>query len=609
MSNLPIQEIKDRLDIVEVVGSYIKLQKTGQNYRALCPFHSEKKPSFFVSPARQIWHCFGCGTGGDIFKFVMMIEGVEFSDALRILARRAGVELKPYRPELKTKRSRMYEICELSCRFFEKQLEESSVGKRAKEYLLKRGVTEESIKKWRLGYAPNIWQGLSDFLVGKGYKRGEVVEAGLAVQKENISEIRGQISENPRNSYDRFRGRIIFPIFDLNSQVVGFAGRIFEKAQNEEEIAKYINIPNTLLYDKSRVLYGLNFAKMKIREKDACILTEGYMDVILAHQAGFENTVATSGTALTLYQLKILKRYTNNLLTAFDMDVAGDMATKRGIDLAQKEDFNVKVITMPEESDPADIIAQNPKTWANLINKAKEIMSFYFESALSAFDKESPEGKKEIAKVLLPKIKTISNKILQSHWIQKLAEALKVSQEAIAEELKKIIPKPEEVSSETQVSSSPAPKTRKEILEEKVVSLIFNSPQCLNYLEKEDLENFSSPIKTILTCFKKEMPTNSQEIDKLIKKLEKESEEMKNLLLTLSLRAEIEKEPEPEKEIKLCLKSLKEITTQNALNQLSKEIQLAEAAGDEKKVKNLIQKFNQLAKILTDSQKNAQNKI
>mgnify|MGYP000448038135 FL=1 len=414
MSNLPIQEIKDRLDIVEVVGSYIKLQKTGQNYRALCPFHSEKKPSFFVSPARQIFKCFGCGASGDIFKFIMLIEGVEFGDALRILARRAGVELKPYRPELKTKRSRMYEICELSCRFFEKQLEESSVGKRAKEYLLKRGVTEESIKKWRLGYAPNTWQGLSDFLVGKGYKRGEVVEAGLAIE-----------SEKSQMPYDRFRGRIIFPIFDLNSQVVGFAGRVFEKVQNEEEIAKYINIPNTLLYDKSRVLYGLNFAKMKIREKDACILTEGYMDVILAHQAGFENTVATSGTALTPYQLKILKRYTNNLLTAFDMDVAGDMATKRGIDLAQKEDFNVKVITMPKESDPADIIAQNPKTWASLINKAKEIMNFYFESALSAFDKESPEGKKEIAKLLLPKIKVISNKILQSHWIQKLAEALK----------------------------------------------------------------------------------------------------------------------------------------------------------------------------------------
>ncbi len=597
MSNLPIQEIKERLDIVEVIGSYIKLQKTGQNYRALCPFHSEKKPSFFVSPARQIWKCFGCNAGGDIFKFVMMIEGVEFGDALRILARRAGVELKPYKPELKTKRSRMYEICELSCQFFEKQLKESSVGKRAKEYLLKRGVTEESIKKWRLGYAPNTWQGLSDFLVGKGYKRGEVVEAGLAIE-----------SEKSQMPYDRFRGRIIFPIFDLNSQVIGFAGRVFEKTKNEEEIAKYINIPNTLLYDKSRVLYGLNFAKMKIREKDACILTEGYMDVILAHQAGFENTVAASGTALTPYQLKILKRYTSNLLTAFDMDVAGDMATKRGIDLAQKEDFNVRVITMPKGSDPADVIVQNPKTWANLINKAKEIMNFYFESALSAFDKESPEGKREIAKLLLPKIKVISNKILQSHWIQKLAEALKVSQEAIVEELKKIAPKSEEISPESQVSP-PAPKTRKEILEEKVVSLIFNSPQCLNYLEKEDLEVFSPQIKTILTCFKKEMPTNSQEIDKLIKKLENESEEMKNLLLTLSLRAEIEKEPEPEKEIRICLKSLKEIATQNTLSQLSKEIQIAEAAGDEKKVKNLIQKFNRLAKILTDFQKNAKNKI
>jgi DNA primase len=605
MEDSVIQQIKDKLDIVEVIGSYIKLQKTGANYRALCPFHSEKKPSFFVSPARQIFKCFGCGEGGSVFDFVMKIEGVEFGDALRILARRAGVELKPFRPELKTQRQRLYEICELSCRFFEKQLEESSAGKQAKEYLLKRGLREDSIKKWRLGYAPDKWQALSDFLVGKGYKREEVVQAGLAVEPEK--------SQTP---YDRFRGRIIFPIFDLNSQVIGFGGRIFEKAQSsklkaqsEDEVAKYINIPNTLLYDKSRVLYGLNFAKMKIREKDACILAEGYMDVILAHQAGFENTVATSGTALTPYQLKVLKRYTTNLLTAFDMDVAGDMATKRGIDLAQGEDFNVKVITMPKDSDPAEIIAQNPKSWANLVNKAKEIMSFYFESALSAFDKESPEGKKEIAKLLLPKIKTISNKILQSHWIQKLANVLKVSQEAIAEELRKITQK-EEVSPESPVSlSSSKPKTRKEILEEKIISLILRSPKSLEYLEKEHLEFFSSKTKKILLHFKKETPQTKEDVDKLIKKLEKEEEEMKNLLWALSLRAEIEEEPEPEKEIKLCLNSLKEITTQNALEELSKEIQVAEEKGDEKKIKDLIQKFNQLAKVLTVSQKNEKNKI
>ena len=398
MSSSPIEEIKSKLDIVEVVGSYLKLQKTGANYRALCPFHSEKKPSFFVSPARQIWRCFGCGAGGDVFKFIMQIEGVEFGDALRILARRAGVELKPYRPELKTQRQRLYEISELACRFFEKQLEGSSAGKKAKDYLLKRGLQEKSIKKWRLGYSPDKWRALSDFLVGKGYQREEIVRAGLAIESEKSS-----------TPYDRFRGRIIFPIFDLNSQVIGFGGRVFKKTQSEE-LAKYINTPNTLIYDKSRVLYGLNFAKVAIREKDACILTEGYIDVILAHQAGYENSIATSGTALTFQQLKILKRYTSNLLTAFDMDVAGDLATKRGIDLAQEQDFEVRVIRMPKDTDPADIITKNVEKWKDLVAKAKEIIGFYFESAIDKFDKTTSQGKKQIQKFFCQKLNKFPTK-------------------------------------------------------------------------------------------------------------------------------------------------------------------------------------------------------
>ncbi|MDI6591754.1 MAG: DNA primase, partial [Patescibacteria group bacterium] len=488
----PIDEIKNRLDIVEVIGNYIKLQKAGANFRALCPFHSEKKPSFFVSPARQIWHCFGCNLGGDIFRFIMQIEGVEFGDALRILAQKAGVELKPIRPELKTERQRLYEICEIATRFFEKQLEESSAGKEAKKYLLNRGISESSIKKWRLGYAPDVWQGLSDFLVSKGYQREEIEKAGLAIKSES-------------SFFDRFRGRIIFPIFDLNSQVIGFGGRVFQKSkiknQKYEEIAKYINTPNTLLYDKSRVLYGLDKAKVEIRKKNFCILVEGYIDLIMVHQTGFENAVATSGTALTDWQLKILKRYSENLMTAFDMDVAGDSATKRGINLAQAQGFDVKVILLPKDSDPAEIISKDPKIWEKLVTEAKSILDFYFETTFSKFDSKTLEGKKEISKILLPVIKQIPNKIIQAHWIQELAKKLEAKEEDIESELKKI-----SVPSEIETEKEQLPeikKSRLEMLEERLITLILKSPQNLNLIEKNRLADFSPQVQEILIKLRK----------------------------------------------------------------------------------------------------------
>lgn len=589
MENSPIQQIKERLDIIEVIGSYLRLQKTGANFRALCPFHSEKKPSFFVSPARQMFKCFGCGSGGSIFDFIMKIEGVEFGDALRLLAQKAGVELKPITPELKTERARLYEICELACRFFKKQLRATSAGEQVRDYLLKRGLNDDSIKKWRLGYAPESWQGLSDFLVSKGYQREEVVKAGLTVE-----------SEKTQTPYDRFRGRIIFPILDLNSQVIGFGARVFK--DSEKETAKYINTPNTLLYDKSRVLYGLNFAKLEIRKKEECFLVEGYLDVILAHQAGFENTVGTSGTALTPFQLRILKRYTSNLLTAFDMDAAGDFATKKGIDLAQKEDFEVKVVSLPKDSDPAEIISKDVKKWGKLTKEAKEIMAFYFESALGKFDKETAEGKKGIAKILLPKIKGIPNKILKYHWIQKLSQLIRVPEEAITEELKKT---KEEISQESQVvpeeteeRKEKKDKSKQSLLEERILSLLLKSPQNLELLDKDCLGLFSPKTKEILTFFKKGSPENFEENLKTLK--EKEDRELKKILVNSTLGAEFEEVKEPKIEISLCLKELKRFFLKNKLMEISEEIGKAEREGKEKKVKELIGELNTQAKKLKD---------
>jgi len=570
MSISPIEEIKNRLDIVDVIGSYLKLQKTGANFRAICPFHSEKKPSFFVSPTRQIWHCFGCGSGYNIFDFVMKIEGIEFGDALRILAQRAGVELKPISKKLETERSRLYEICEFATRFFEKQLWESRSGQEAKEYLLRRQISEESIREWHLGYSPESWQGLTNFLISKGYKKEEIEKTGLAIKK------------NSQDIYDRFRGRIIFPIFDLNSQVIGFSGRVF-KDKDKDNIAKYINTPNTLLYDKSRILYGLDRAKLEIRRKNSCILVEGYTDVILAHQNNFKNVVAISGSALTPWQLKILKRYSENLILSFDMDIAGDSATKRGIDLAQSLGFDIKILTLGEQGlDPADLISQNPKKWEEEIENAKSILDFYFQSAFNNNDSKSPEGKKQISKVLLPIIKRIPNQIEKSFWIQKLARNLEVREEVVVEELKKTKLEEEIYGLEREEIINLPQKSRQELLEERLLTLLIKFPQNLNQLEKGSF-SFLPKTKEILAFFKKKS-----------EKIPAESEDYFNYL---NMKAEMEEINEGDAllEVQACLKEIQSQNIKEQLRQISQEIKKAEEEKNAEKIKGLIQEFQKIA--------------
>jgi len=589
-----IEEIKNKLNVVDIVGSYVKLTKTGANFRGICPFHSEKGPSFFVSPARQMWHCFGCGEGSSIFDFVMKVEGVEFGDALKILAAKAGVELKRENPKLRTERARLYEICDLACSFFEKQLGNSAFGKEAKEYLLKRGISEESIKKWRLGYSPDTWQGLSDFLVGRGYARDEIVRAGLAVQ-----------SDKGNNPYDRFRGRIIFPILDLNSQVIGFGARIFKEA-DKKETAKYINTPQTLLYDKSNVLYGINYAKLAIRKSNQCVLTEGYTDAIMCHQAGFDNTVAVSGTALTSHHLSMLKRYTDNLLLSFDMDLAGDNATKRGINLAQAQGFNIKIIdTYAGAKDPAEIILESHENWDASVKNARTIMDYYFDSAFSKSDKKTPEGKKEISKIILPAIKRLTNKIEQSHWVQKLADKLGVSQDAVSEELKNV----KLDSSAAQALSNAAievenkkilaskqthlPSGRKKLLEDKIISLVLKNPENLSLIEESQYYLFGETARSLIESIKKNSSLPGGDLKAVLADVS--GSEYKDLINTLSMKAEVEYDEDGAEEIKLCIEQLKNIELRSRLNDLTGAVKLED---NEQKREELIKDFDKKAKEL-----------
>ncbi len=555
-----------------------------------------------------------CGAGSSIFDFVMKIEGVEFADALRILANKAGIELKKENIQLRTERQRLHEICELACKFFEKQLEASAIGKEAEHYLLKRGITKESIKKWRLGYSPDTWGGLTDFLIGKGYKREEIVKAGLAIEKE----------QRKQDSYDRFRGRIMFPVFDLHGQVVGFGGRVFKQVG---ETAKYINTPQTLLYDKSGILYGLNHAKLAVRKQNQCVVTEGYTDVIMCHQAGFENTVAASGTALTQQHLVILKRYSENLILAFDMDIAGDSATKRGINLAQEQGFNIKIIEHygqgDKKYDPADIILQDPKIWEASVQKAKSIMDYYFDSAFLQFDSALPQGKKDIGAVVLSAIKRLQNKIEQSYWVQKLSQKLGVKEEAILEELAKIknptITSPKASpdfggesgritntkTDSLEVDNNFGIEKRKKLIEEKVISLILKNPDDILALQEAHYRLFSKTAQKFLEEVKKivgeQAPAEESELKKDFKLLftgDQLDAELKNFLAALALRAEAEYQDDGRQELLLCLLQLKNIELKNKLAGLAQEIKEAEAQSDSKKVSELMEGFNALTKEL-----------
>jgi DNA primase len=591
----PINEIKERLDLVDVISSYIKVEKTGANYRALCPFHSEKKPSLFISPTRQIWKCFGCGASGDVFAFVQQIEGVEFGDALRILARKAGVELQKQNPQVQTARKRFYELCELATKFFEKQLHDGKLGKKAKDYLLKRGMTEESIKDWRIGFAPETWNSLLDFLKRKGFSVGEIERAGLV------------LTSDKGKTYDRFRGRIIFPIFDLNSQTIGFGGRAFTqyREKGEEITAKYLNIPNTLLYNKSKVLYGLNRAKVPIRKKDACVLVEGYTDVIMSHQSGVENVVSTSGTALTNYQLVILKRYSKNLITAFDMDIAGDSATKRGIDMAQGQGFNIKVVKLSEGKDPADVASDKADDWKKAVKNANSIIDFYFENAFSMFESKTAEGKRKISQALLPVIQRLQNKIEQSARLKELAMKLQVSEESVEQELKKYfsLGKTQKASSKETTEESvilKSPKTRRKVIEEKIISLILNCPEGLKLIKKDSFNLFSSTTKEIIKIFQ----DNPEELSKDFKNLGL-SKGKWELISGLALKGAVENEESDEEidienEILICFQELRYFSIKEKLAEFSQKIKRAQKEGLKEDIDDLSEKFNQLIEKLAE---------
>jgi DNA primase len=484
-----IDDVKQRVDIVELVSQYVSLKRAGKSFTAPCPFHTERTPSFHVDPARQTWHCFGaCSTGGDIFAFVMKKEGCEFRDALRILAERAGVSLEAQRDTQEdSRRNRLYEVNEAAGVYFQNALT-SPGGAAARSYLNDRKISPESIENFQLGYAVQAWDALTRHLEERGFDAKDAVTSGLAIAGE-------------RGAYDRFRHRLMFPIRDERGRVAGFGGRALPGTP-EDAGGKYVNSSQSPVFDKGALLYALDRAKDAIRNEGA-VIVEGYMDVIAAHEHGFSNVVASMGTALTERQVQLLKRYTRNFTLALDADAAGNEATLRGVqvvtDSMDRESqpainwrgvirhqetlaADIRVLTMPEGHDPDDVIRADPEQWRQLVASARPVLDHLFDASVSRHDLSSPRERSTVVRELAPLVAMIHDRVVHAHYVQKLARMVHLDEAELRLELKQPV-KPavprttRAVPGPSRASVAPSVRIARNHAEEFCLALLFRYPE------------------------------------------------------------------------------------------------------------------------------------
>lgn len=415
-----VQEIKEKNDIVSVISEYVTLRRAGRSYTGLCPFHSEKTPSFNVNQAKQFFYCFGCGTGGDVISFLMKIENIEFIEAAKRLAERAGIPW-PEQPadESQRKKAELFQINRLTALYYHQCLLKTESGRVARDYLEKRGISSEIWSKFYLGYASPGWHNLTNVLRRKGVRL-------------ELAESLGLVSLGENGFYDRFRERLIFPIADPRDNICGFGGRVFDNSH-----PKYLNSPDTILFHKGYNLYGLNLAKEAIRKVGHAIIVEGYMDVIQAHQGGFCQTVASLGTALTPEQAKIIKRYTNQVVLAYDSDSAGQNATIKGMNILRENGLQVKILTMPEGHDPDSFIRTfGAEQFGKLLADAVDFIDFVISLAVRSHDLSSPDGKAAVINEVMPYLATVDSGIAREDYFRKLSREIGISETAIEREFR-----------------------------------------------------------------------------------------------------------------------------------------------------------------------------
>ncbi len=590
-----VEEIKSRIDIVDLINEYLNLKKAGRNYKALCPFHDEKTPSFMVSPELQIFKCFGCGASGDAIEFLKLYENIEFWDALEILAKRAGVELKRRGDSRKNKlKEKLYSLNDLAARFYHFLLTEHDQGKKVLSYAQDRGLSEQTIKKFNLGFSSLDGEAVPKFLKKKEFSDQEIIKSGLAFKTK-----RG-------NLWDRFRGRLIFPLHDYRGRVVGFSGRLVPGLLKENDRPKYINTPETLLYQKRNHLFGFWQTKDAIRDKNKVFVVEGETDVLSAFQAGFKNVVAIKGTAFTPQQAQKLKRYANTAVFALDADFAGTEAIKRSSQVAEKVGLNVEVVSLPSKYQDLDELARKKPGLLKKLNKKSEpIWDFVIEKAQKNNDLTSPQGKQNFLNTCLSFVSQIENEVIKNSYLKQMADILDVNLESVLIEARKFKPganqkRRKDFSKEEKLTV----ENNRYLIEKHLLALILTRRkwEWLNNKELEDLIE-TSLFKKIIRFLKKESEKDKKvKIENLAKEI---PQELKQGFQEIYLWGEQLNLDSSKEKIDTAFKRLKTKCLREKLDRLSKQLSEEEEKEkpDDKKLARLEKEFVQLSKELTSLQR------
>ncbi len=577
MANNQVEEVKSKTDIVSLISEYLELKKAGRNYKANCPFHGEKTPSFFVSPELQIFKCFGCGASGDVFSFLERHESMEFSEALKYLADRVGVKLKLYKPHETSQKEKIIEMNKNALNFYQYALTQHKSGEKALNYLLKnRGLSLDQIKKFKIGFSPDFSSALIEYLEKKKkISQSDLVLGGLAVKTR-------------KGVIDRFGGRIIFPLFDHRDNPVGFSGRVLP--WDRREAGKYINSPETPAYHKSKILYGLNISKNEIRDKGFAIIVEGELDMISTYSAGFRNVVAIKGSALTEDQIRLLGRFCKKMILCLDADFAGDEASKRGAILASNFGFDVKVAEIKNYKDPDEIARKNPNEFKKILSNSKSIWDFLIDQVFAKFKNLKGETKAVISREITPLLALIEDKIVQSHYMDLVARRLSVSIEAVEQE---VLKENKNKNSEkvAAIERLDEKKDRRQLLEEAVFANLILSKDDL-FFDQEIKQLITTPFvkRTYDLICQKIKKANKLDIKEILEILPDEFKKgFSDIILSVS-----EKE-----DLNILIKELKILDIRQSLEKLAGEIREQEQSGNDTEVSRLQNIFTQLAEKLS----------